>query len=126
MLRRDFEHVQMDAWVLVAGEPQIANLAGLFRIHQGAVRTVFVEDAMRILIAKNLVVLHQVDVVGLQPNQRFVELTGCFCPAAAVDLRHQEHTIAIPVAKRASHADLAGAFVVIPAVVEKVDAAIDR
>src|SRR5216684_8074391 len=70
--------------------------------------------------------LNQVDAVGLQTLQRFVELPRGFGFRAAVDLRHQERLPPVAVAKRLAHADLAGAFVVVPAVVEEVDAAVDR
>ena len=71
---RDFEHVQMDVRVLVAGEADVAHLAGLLgldhRLHGAALG----EDAVRILEADDLVELQQVDVVGLEPPQRFVDL----------------------------------------------------
>ena len=63
-------------------------------------RAVLVEDAVRILVAQDLVMLHEIDAVGLQPPQRLVELPRGFLPRAAVDLRHQEDAIAIAVAQR--------------------------
>jgi hypothetical protein len=37
-------------------------------------RPLLVEDPVRVLVSKHFVVLHQIDTVGLQPLQRFVEL----------------------------------------------------
>jgi hypothetical protein len=45
---------------------------------------------------------------------------------AAVDFGHQESPLAIAVAQRLAHANLALAAVVVPAVVEKVDSPVDR
>ncbi len=45
---------------------------------------------------------------------------------AAVDLGHEEGLLAISVAQRLAHADFAGAAVVVPAVVEEIDAFIER
>ena len=39
-------------------------------------RAFLVEDAVRILVADDLVMLDQIDAVGLQAAERFVELTG--------------------------------------------------
>src|SRR5258708_36902549 len=77
------------------------------------------------LEGEGLVVVDEMDGGGLQTFQRFVELPRRFRLRAAVDLRHQEGLRAIAVAERLAHADFARAFVVVPAVVEEVDAAID-
>src|SRR2546426_1370216 len=45
---------------------------------------------------------------------------------ATVDLGHENRLVAIAVAQRLSHADLARPTVVVPAVVEEVDSAVDR
>ena len=65
-------------------------------------------------------------MIGLQPLERLVDLTGGRGFGATVELRHQEHSLAIPVAQRVPHAALALAVVIVPAVVEEGDAAIDR
>src|SRR2546426_2365796 len=44
---------------------------------------------------------------------------------ATVDLGHEKHFVAIAVAQRLSHADLARPTVVVPAVVEEVDSVVD-
>jgi hypothetical protein len=69
--------------------------------------------------------LHQVDAIGLQPAQRLVDLARRALLAAAVDLGHEKRFVAIAVAQRLSHADLARPAVVVPTVVEEVDAVVD-
>ena len=49
----------------------------------------------------------QVDVVGLQPPQRLVDLPGGRLLRAAVDLGHEKDLLAVAVAKRLAHADFA-------------------
>jgi len=70
--------------------------------------------------------LHEIDTVGLQPPQRFVELARGFDLRATVDLGHQEDLIAIPVEERPAHPRFGPALVIVPAVVEERDAAVDR
>ena len=71
---RDLEHVQMDARILVAGEADEADLAGLRASSERLHRAALGEDAVRVVEADDLVELHQIDVVGLEPPQRLVEL----------------------------------------------------
>ena len=116
----------MNARVLVAGEADVAELSRLSRLDERSVGAVVVEDAVRILVAQDLVVLDQVDAVGLQATQRLVDLPRGLFFRAAVDLGHQEDFAPVAVAECFAHADLAGAVVVVPAVVHEVDAAINR
>ena len=85
------------------------------RLDQRGVGALVVEDPVRILEANDLVMLHQIDAIGLQTAQRLVELPRRLAFRAAVDLGHQEDLVAIAVAERLAHADLAGAVVVVPA-----------
>src|SRR5437870_6405830 len=61
----------------------------------------------------------------LQPLQRFVDLPGGGLPGPAVDLRHEEDSLAIAVTQRPPHADFAGAAIIIPAVVHEGEPPID-
>ena len=69
--------------------------------------------------------LHQVDAIGLQALQRFLDLFGCQRTGPPVDFRHQKHFVAVSVAQCLAHSIFAVAVVIIPAVVHEVDAAID-
>ncbi|GEM_PF-4943708 len=71
-------------------------------------------------------VLHQVDSIGLEPLERFIELLGGGLFRPAVDLRHQENFLPIAVAQRLAHPELAAAVMVIPRVVHEGDAVADR
>ena len=65
-------------------------------------------------------------MIGLQPLERLLNLPGGGLFGPAVDLGHEEDLLAVAVAQGLAHADFAVAVVVVPAVVQKVDAAVDR
>ena len=69
--------------------------------------------------------LHQVDVVGLEAAERVFQLLLRGRGSAAVDLGHQEGLLAVAVLEGAAHAALAFAVVVVPAVVQEVDARVE-
>ena len=69
--------------------------------------------------------LHQVDVVGLEPPQRFVDLTRRGGLGPAVDLGHEEDLVPVPVFERLAHADFADPVVVVPTVVQEGDSMVD-
>src|SRR6516165_4985030 len=107
----------MDIWTLVSSESDVADFALLLglddRFHASASR----ENALRIVVTDYFMKLHQVDVVGLKPAQRFFDLLGGGLLRSAVDLGHQESLLPIAVTKGFTHADFALAAVVIPTVV---------
>src|SRR5712664_1035319 len=115
----------MDSGTLVAGEADVADLARALRRYHRFQRAVRPKHALRIRHADYFMELHEVDAVGLEPAQRFLDLLGGALPAAAVDLGHEKRLVAVAVAQRLSHAELARATVVVPAVVEEVDAVIE-
>src|SRR2546430_11300675 len=115
----------MDGGTLVAGEPDVADLAGALRRYHRFQRTVGPEHPLRVRHPDHLVELHEVDAVGLEPAQRLIDLLRRRLPVATVDLGHEKHLVAIAVAQRLSHADLARPTVVVPAVVEEVDSVVD-
>ena len=121
---RHLQHAQMHHRILVPGEADVANLAGLLRFQQ-RIHHALVEEPVRIFHADVLVILHQVHLVRLQPLQRFVDLLRGGGLGAAVELGHQEHLLAVTVAQSLAHPDLALAVHVIPAVVHERDAAVD-
>ncbi len=108
------------------GEADIPELACLLRVDERAIGAVIVEDAMRIVIPDDLVMLHEVEAIGLQPLERGVELTHGFGVRSPVNLRHQKDLPPVAIAERLPHANLARAVVVVPAVVHEVDATVDR
>jgi hypothetical protein len=70
--------------------------------------------------------LQQVEMIGLQPLQRLLQLSLRGRGIAAIDLRHQEGFIAVAIAQRLAHAEFAVPVTVIPRIIHEVDAAIDR
>src|SRR5271165_2793604 len=119
------EHLEMKCGALMTGKADVLYLS-LFlsfenRFHASAAG----EDPVRIGVPNDLMKLQQINVIGLQAAQRFIELLGSSFPGLPVDLGHEERLLPIAVAQRLAHADLALAAVVIPAVVEEVDAAVE-
>jgi hypothetical protein len=110
----------------VASEADVAHLARLPGFHSrlhGAARG---EDALGVVHANDFVELQHINVIGLEPLERLIDLVGGSLGVAAVDLRHQECLLPIAVAQGLSHADLAVTIVVVPAVVEEVHAMVER
>src|SRR3989442_1275224 len=115
----------MDGGTLVAGEPDVADLAGALRRYHRFQRTVGPVHALRVRHPDHLVELHEVDAAGLEPAQRLIDLLRRRVLVATVDLGHEKYPVAIAGAQRLSHADLARPTVVVPAVVEEVDSVVD-
>jgi len=110
----------------VPGKADEAHLAGLSCFHGSFHAASGSEDALRIVHAYDFVKLKQVNVVGLQPLERLVDLFGRGLGVAAIDLGHEEDLLAIAVAQRLAHAYFTVAVVVVPAVVHEGDAVVDR
>src|SRR5208283_4858343 len=122
---RYFEHMQVDIGTLVAGESDVANLAGALRVERALEAAARSENLFGITDPYDFVELHQVDAIGLQPLQALIDLLRRAGPAVAVDFGHQEDLVAIAIAQCRPHPALALAGVIVPAVVHEVDAAID-
>ncbi len=125
VLLRDLEHAKVDGGVFVAGESDVANLAGLLRGDGGFDGAAWGEDAVGVFEADDLVELDEVDHVGLEAAEGLLKLFVVFVSGAAIHFGHEEDLLAIAVAKSLSHADFGDAVVVVPAVVEEGDAAVD-
>ncbi len=125
LLRRGREHVQVDSRVLVSGKADVAKLTCLTRLHERGIGAFRTEDSMRVLEADDLVMLHEIDAVGLEAAEGLVELLCRLAPGSPVDLRHQERPAPVPITKGLPHPDLAGPVVIVPAVVHEGDARVD-
>src|SRR6202011_42655 len=115
----------MDVRTLVAREADESDLAGLLRLQDRLHPSAFGEYAIRVGIANHFVKLEQVDPVSLEPAQRFVDLISSGSFGAPIDLGHQKRLLAVTVAQRVAHADFTLAAVVVPAVIEKIDALVE-
>src|ERR1700752_1075664 len=115
----------MNVRTFVAGEPDKTHLARFLGFERGLHATAFSKDTVWIRISNDFVELQQVNSIGLQSSQRFVELDCCRGFGSAVDLGHQKGPLAVTVAKGFAHSNFALSAVVVPAVVEKIDSFID-
>ena len=88
VLRREIQHSQVNHGILVPCKADETDLARLLRLFQRLPRPTWGKETVRILQADVLVELHQVDMVGLQPLQRLVDLPRRRVLGAAVKLRH--------------------------------------
>src|SRR5918997_873827 len=101
----------MDAEILVAGEADVAHLAGLARF-DGGLETPFLEHPVRIVVVDDLVELPEVDAIGPQTPQAVVEALHRPGVVALAVLGHEEDPAAAPVRERAAH-DLLGTAIVV-------------
>src|SRR4029453_9233699 len=119
------EHVQMDVGILVSCEADIPDLARSLRVDERTIGAFLVEDSMWIVVPQNLVMLHEIDAIGPQPLERLVELPHRLRVRSPVDLRHQKDFLPIAIPERLSHAGLAPAAVVFPAVAQEGEDTVD-
>src|ERR1700748_1038105 len=115
----------MDLRTFVAGEADVADLARLLRLLEDIDDIAGTEGLRGIARADDFVDLEQVDVVGFEAAKGVFELLLCGGGGAAVDLGHEEGFLPVAILERKTHAALAFAIVVVPAVVEEVDAGIE-
>ena len=113
----------MDVGALVAREADESDFACLLRFQDGLHAPAFSKNAIR--VANDLVELEQIDPVSLKAAQRLVDLIRGGSFGAFVNFGHQKRFLAITVALRVAHADFTLAAVVVPAVVEKIDALVE-
>src|SRR5690242_17133187 len=66
----DFQHPQMNERILMASETDVADLACALCFHRGFDRSPFRKDSIRVFQANDLVELHQIQMIGLQPFER--------------------------------------------------------
>src|SRR5262245_50912054 len=75
---RDIQRVSMYRRIFVAGEPDVAKLAGIASREERRVRTMFIKDPMRVLESNHLMMLDQIDAVDLKAPQGLLELPSRF------------------------------------------------
>ena len=63
MFRSHFQHVQVNAWILVTGKSDVANFPGRPRFNQGGIGAFLVKDPVGIFVSENLVMLYEIDTI---------------------------------------------------------------
>ncbi len=109
------------------GEADEADLALLLRLIERFDHAVLREDQIGIVVVDYFVNLPDVQMIGLQTAERFVQHAHgdvLIAPMRA-DLGHQDHLVAFPL-ERVAEPHFTFAVVIIPGVVEEVDSGIDR
>jgi hypothetical protein len=108
-------------------KPTYRTLAFLLGLRQRVHDAAFREMPFGIVLVRALMDLPQIEVVGVQPSKRLLELALRHVGVSTVraDLRHQEHTLPA-VLNGPAHPAFAFAVVVFPGVVKKVHAGVDR
>src|SRR5713226_9150621 len=116
----------MDRGTLVSRETDVADRAGVLRLERRLDRPSLGENPVRVLHPNDLVELQEVDDVRLEPSERLLDLPGGRRPRLPVDLGHQEGSLPVAVPEGLPHSDLAPPVVVVPGVVEEIEARVDR
>ena len=65
----NFQHAEMNEWILMASETDVTHFAGLFRLLHGFHRAARSKDAVRVFHADDLMKLHEVNAISLEPAQ---------------------------------------------------------
>ena len=110
----------------MAGEADETDFAALLRFADSFHTAARSEDAVGVVHADVFMELEKIEVVGLEAAEGFVELLCGGFFGSAVDFGHEKGTLAVTVAQSFAHADFGVAIVVVPAVVEEIDAAVKR
>src|SRR5438552_6939041 len=126
VLRGRLEHPLMDRGILVSREPDVADPPCIPRLERCLDRPALSKNPVRILRPNDLVELQEIDYIRLESLERLLDLPGGRGPRLAVDLGHQKSSLAVAVPKGFPHPDLALSIVVVPGVVEEIDACVDR
>src|SRR5271165_99743 len=119
------QHFQMNIRTLMSCEADKADFAPFLSLQDGFHCPAFRKNAVRIGVANYFVKLEEIDPVSLQTAQGINDLACSRGFRAPVDLGHEKSFLAIAVAQRLAHANFTFAAVVVPTVVEKVDAFIE-
>src|SRR5580704_17877380 len=115
----------MNVRILVAGESDVANLAGFLGLQNGFRGSALSKYAIGVIEANDFMMLHQIDVVCLKAFQTGFDLLLGNLFSAAINLCHEKNLLTISIFQGLSHPDFTLAFVIVPTVIHKCNAAID-
>src|SRR5580704_8173421 len=123
---RHIEHSQVNEWILVSGKTDVADFPCFSGLQHRFLSSAFAKDAVGVLGTNHFVMLEEINVVGLQSLQRIVQLTCRFFFGPTIDFCHQKDFLTVDLPKSLTHPNFALAVVVVPAIVQKGDSAINR
>src|SRR5258708_3999503 len=126
MSGRRLQHLKMDVRTLMSSETDVPYFALLLSLQRGFHPATFSEDPVRIGVANNFMKLQQINAFGLKPPKRFLNLLRRRLSRASVNLGHEKRFLPVAIPKRLAHANFALAAVIVPAVIEKINSAIQR
>src|SRR5580700_11694454 len=115
----------MNVRTLVAGESDVTDLACLLRVQHSFHGSSSGKNTVRVGVTNYFVELDEIYSVSLKTAQRVGDLIRSGGLGASVDLGHEKSLLAVTIAQRVAHADFTLAAIVVPAVVEKIDALIE-
>ncbi len=112
----------------MAGETGVADFALLFRAVESLDHAACPVGKIGIVIVNHRVDLPKIQTIRSQPLQRLLEHLHGDGGVAAVraDLGHQKHFVAVAAPQRLAHPFFGSVIVVLPGVIEEIDAAVDR
>ena len=110
----------------MTGEADVAHLPLALRLVERVHDATFGEMPLGVVVVHALVYLPEIEIIGAQTLQRFLELThrDFRVTSMRAHLGHQKDHIA-PVVDGLPHTLFALAFVILPGVVKKVDAGLN-
>src|ERR1039458_5873059 len=117
----DLQHPEMNERILMAGKTDVTDLPCLPGVHHGFDRPAGCKDSVRVFQSDDLMQLHQINSIRLQPLQGFINLPRGRRLGAAVALGHEKDFLAVAVTQSLPHANFAGPAIVIPAVSNEGD-----
>ena len=121
------QHAPVNAGIFVSGESDRPHFPLLLSLQQRLSRAARGEDQVRISFVNHFVDLPDVQVIGLQSPQRFFQLLHghIFAASVSADFGHDHGLVALPFQRGAQHF-FAVTVVIVPGIVEEVDARIHR
>src|SRR5581483_7562940 len=126
MRESGLEHLVVKLGTLMTSESDVPDLASLFRIEHGFHTSAARKNTFRVGGPNHLVKLQKVDVIGLQPAQRFLQLLRRRSLSPSIDFGHQKRLLPVAITQSLPHPYFALAIVIVPAVVEKIHPVIER
>src|SRR6516162_6226992 len=86
VLQSNFEHPEVNQRIFMSSEADVPDFARFLCFQHRFLRSALGEYPVRIFHSDNLVMLHQIDVIGLEALQGFVNLLFGFLPCPPVNL----------------------------------------